>query len=42
MMTTIPDTIQTVLLTILVRIVDLISLRIRRVQNIKSSRRQAF
>ncbi len=37
MMTTIPDTIQTVLLTILVRIVDLISLRIRRVQNIKRS-----
>jgi len=42
MMTTTPDMIQMALLTILVRIVDLISAKIRRAQNIKRSRGANF
>ena len=42
MMTTMPETIQMVLLTILVSMIDLISVITLRVENIKSSRGQTF
>jgi len=42
MITTMPDTIQTELLTILLRMMALISIRIGPAENIKSSRGQTF